>query len=187
MKKSIAIFCFAALLLSTSSLSLFYWVQEQWHEQERFASIDKGKFNEPEEHKDSKEHKIKLILKDKSILPKGYIWEEKGREFSHDGMFYDIISLTKTESGWELVAASDKEEAEIVAKQSKAQQVDKEFAANKKSSKQKLNFNFSLFDKYVESQYRHAFLQLNQLFYTYYQDRLINQFLGQFYPPPEVI
>lgn len=45
-EKLIAIFCFAALLLSTSSLSYFYWLQEKLHEQERFASIDVGEILE---------------------------------------------------------------------------------------------------------------------------------------------
>ena len=180
LKKSIAIFCFAALLLSTSSLSLFYWVQEQWHEQERFTSIDNGEV-------DSKDHQIKLILKDKAILPEGYHWEEKGREFSHAGMFYDIISLTKTEAGWELVAASDKEEAEIVAKQSKAQHIDKELATNKKSSKQKLSLHFSLYEGFVEIQMDQSLTQANLKAYSNYQDRLTEIFSGQISPPPEAV
>ena len=53
MKKVIAIFCFAALLLSTSSLSYFYWLQEKLHEQERFASIDAGEFFEKEHEIDN--------------------------------------------------------------------------------------------------------------------------------------
>jgi hypothetical protein len=85
-KKLIAIFCFAALLLSTSSLSYFYKLQEKLHEQERFASIDAGKFvlNNTETF-ESKEHsneyeseddinsgdQITLTVKDKSILPEG--------------------------------------------------------------------------------------------------------------------
>ena len=64
----IAIFCFAALLLSTSSLSYFYWLQEQLHEQERFASIDAGESIEQADQ-------ITLTLKDKSILPEGFQWE----------------------------------------------------------------------------------------------------------------
>ncbi|MBP7939669.1 MAG: hypothetical protein KAZ20_00895 [Sediminibacterium sp.] len=180
LKKTIAIFCFAALLLSTSSLSLYYWVQEQWHEQERFASIAAGEIIE-------EEHQITLQLKDKTILPDGYQWEEKGREFSHAGMFYDIVSLTKTETGWELIAASDKEEAEIVAKQTKAQHIDKELATNKKSSKQKFNFNISIFDQICASQCRQAFLQLNQIAYSNVQVRLTETSLGQISPPPEAV
>lgn len=180
MKKTIAIFCFTALLLSTSSLSLFYWVQEQWHEQDRFASIAAGEM-------DNKSHQITLHLKDKTILPYGYQWEEEGREFRHAGMFYDIISLTKIEAGWELVAASDEEEAEIAAKQSKAQQEDKTHAANKKSNKQKLNFSFSIFDSLAETQFKVSFLQLNQLAYSNYQDQLIEPSLGLISPPPEAV
>lgn len=192
MKKSIAIFCLAALLLSTSSLSLFYWVQEQWHEQERFASIDVGDLTIQKEDKIinsdfSNDHQIKLILKDKSLLPEGYHWEEEGREFSYDGMFYDIVSLTKTASGWELIAASDKEEAEIVAKQSKAQKVDKEFAGNKKANKQKLSVIFSLYEGYEETMINQEATQFRQQLYANYQDRLTNAYLGQIFPPPKAV
>ena len=76
MKKLIAIACFAALLLSTSSLSYFYWLQEKVHEQERFANIEAGASIE-------QANDIELVLQDKSVLPEGYHWEEKGREFSH--------------------------------------------------------------------------------------------------------
>jgi hypothetical protein len=180
LKKTIAIFCFTALLLSTSSLSLFFWVEEQVHEQERFASIAAGETIE-------EEHQITLQLKDKTILPDGYQWEEKGREFSHYGMFYDIVSLTKTEAGWELVAASDVEEAEIVAKQSISQHIDKELATNKKSTKQKFNFNISIFDQICASQCQQAILQLNQIAYSNFQVRLTETSLGQISPPPEAV
>ncbi len=99
------------MFLSTSSLSYFYWLQEQLLEQERFASIDAGKFdlnnNRSRESKEQiKEHddhtdihsidQITLVVKDKSVLPEGYQWEEKGREFSYKGMFYDIVSIEQT-------------------------------------------------------------------------------------------
>jgi hypothetical protein len=129
LKKVIAICCFAALLLSTSSLSYFYKLQEKLHEQERFASIDAGKFvlNNTETF-ESKEHsneyeseddinsgdQITLTVIDKSVLPEGYQWEEKGREFSYNGMFYDIVSIEQTKEGWVIKAASDEEEAAIV-------------------------------------------------------------------------
>ena len=182
MKKSIAIFCLAALLLSTSSLSLFYWVQEQWHEQERFASIDTGEL-----HSKYQDHQIKLILKDKSLLPEGYHWEEEGREFSYDGMFYDIVSLTKTASGWELIAASDKEEAEIVAKQSKAHHLEKELTTSKKSCKQKLSVIFSLYEGYEETKTNQIVTQFKEQLYFNYQDRLTNAYLGQIFPPPKAV
>lgn len=168
------------MLLSTSSLSLFYWIQEQWHEQERFASITAGETIE-------EDHQIKLLLKDKTILPEGYQWEEEGREFSHQGMFYDIISLTKTESGWELIAASDKEEAEIVAKQHKTRHSDKEIAGQHHSKKQKTNFNFSLYDQYFETICLKELAALNQPAYSNYKANLTQLFLGQISPPPKAV
>ncbi len=150
------------------------------HEQERFASIDAGELNE-------KEHQIKLILQDKATLPIGYQWEERGREFSHDGMFYDIVSLIKTETGWELVAAADKEEAEIVAKQTKALHLDKEIAGNKKTSKSKLNFIFSLYESIVEQQSYQVLLSLKLQSSDYYKDHLSQQALDQISPPPEAV
>ena len=157
----IAICCFAALLLSTSSLSYFYWLQEKLHEQERFASIDAGKFElnnkesfESKEH--SKEHEsdddehsgdqITLVLKDKSNLPEGYQWEEKGREFSYKGMFYDIVSIEQTKEGWVIKAASDEEEAAIVANQHKLNRLDKEAQSKSSSSKIKLNLSLAVYE-----------------------------------------
>ena len=135
----IAICCFAALLLSTSSLSYFYWLQEKIHEQERFASIDAGESIEQADQ-------ITLTVKDKSILPDGYHWEEKGREFSYKGMFYDIVSIEQTKEGWVIKAASDEEEAEIVANQHKAHQLNKEAESKSSSSKIKLNLSLTVYE-----------------------------------------
>jgi hypothetical protein len=139
LKKVIAICCFAALLLSTSSLSYFYWLQEQLHEQERFASIDAGESIEQADQ-------ITLTLKDKSILPEGYQWEEKGREFSYKGMFYDIVSIEQTKEGWVIKAASDEEEAEIVANQHKLNHLDKEVQSKSSPSKIKLNLSLAVYE-----------------------------------------
>ena len=149
------------MLLSTSSLSYFYWLQEKLHEQERFASIDAGEFElnnkesfESKEH--SKEHEsdddinsgdqITLTVKDKSILPDGYQWEEKGREFSYNGMFYDIVSIEQTKEGWVIKAASDEEEAAIVANQHKLNHLDKEAQSKSSSSKNKLNLSLAVYE-----------------------------------------
>ncbi len=155
-------------------------MQEQWHEQERFASIAAGETIE-------EDHQIKLLLKAKTILPEGYQWEEEGREFSHQGMFYDMISLTKTESGWELIAASDKEEAEIVAKQHKTRHSDKEIAGQHHSKKQKTNFNFSLYDQYFETICLKELAALNRPAYSNYKANLTQLFLGQISPPPKAV
>ena len=138
----IAICCFAALLLSTSSLSYFYWLQEKLHEQERFASIDAGEIFEKEHESDQ----ITITVKDKSILPEGYHWEEKGREFSYKGMFYDIISIEQTKEGWVIKAASDEEEAEIVANQHKLNHLGKEAESKSSSSKIKLNLSLTVYE-----------------------------------------
>ena len=116
LKKAYTIICLFTLLLSTSSISYYYWIEEKLHEKEIFALIDAGELENGIANPSS--HQIKLKLKNKSTLPEGYIWEEKGREFSHDGIFYDIISLEKSSEGWVLVAASDEEESEMIAKQS---------------------------------------------------------------------
>jgi hypothetical protein len=147
LKKVIAICCFAALLLSTSSLSYFYKLQEKLHEQERFASIDAGEILEKEN--DSNNHnsdQITITVKDKSILPEGYQWEEKGREYSYKGMFYDIVSIEQTKEGWVIKAASDEEEAAIVANQHKAQHLNKEAGSKSSSSKIKLNLSLAVFE-----------------------------------------
>jgi hypothetical protein len=144
-KKIIAIFCFAALLLSTSSLSYYYKLQEQLHEQERFASISAGQILEKEDDEHS-DDQITLVVKDKSILPEGYQWEEKGREFSYKGMFYDIVSIEQTKEGWVIIAASDEEEAAIVANQHKLNHLDKEAKSKSSSSKIKLNLSLAVYE-----------------------------------------
>jgi hypothetical protein len=186
-KKSISIFCLIALLLSTSSLTLFYWVQEQLHEQERFSNMDASELYAKAYSANDTDHLISLQLKDKFILPDGYEWEEEGREFSHEGMFYDIVSLTKTDKGWELIATSDKDEAEIVAKQHKSQHADKEMTGQRSSKKQKSNFNFSLYDQWIETAYLKVEVVSNQLTYTTFQDRLTKLCLGQVTPPPKEV
>jgi hypothetical protein len=144
-KKLIAICCFAALLLSTSSLSYFYKLQEKLHEQERFASIDAGEILEKENDNHNSDQ-ITITVKDKSILPEGYQWEEKGREFSYNGMFYDIVSIEQTKEGWVIKAASDEEEAAIVANQHKAQHLNKEAGSKSSSSKIKLNLSLAVYE-----------------------------------------
>jgi hypothetical protein len=156
LKKVIAIFCFAALLLSTSSLSYFYKLQEKLHEQEQFASIDAGEILEKENdntdnHSNNhgnnhKSDQITLVLKDKSVLPEGYQWEEKGREFRYKGMFYDIVSIEQTKEGWVIKAASDEEEAAIVANQHKLNHLDKEAESKSTSSKIKLNLSLAVYE-----------------------------------------
>ncbi len=190
MKKLIAIFCFAALLLSTSSLSYFYWLQEKLHEQERFASIDAGEILEKENDDHSNNHdsdQITLTVKDKSILPDGYQWEEKGREFSYKGMFYDIISIEQTKEGWVIKAASDEEEAAIVANQNKVQHLDKEAQSKSSSSKIKLNLSLAVYECpsfSTQSLINHTLLKIK---YPSITTPILSSYSGEVSHPPETV
>ena len=115
------------------------------HEQEQFASIDAGEILE-KENDDHDSDQITITVKDKSILPEGYQWEEKGREFSYKGMFYDIVSIKQTKEGWVIKAASDEEEAAIVANQHKLNHLDKEAQSKSSSSKIKLNLSLAVYE-----------------------------------------
>jgi hypothetical protein len=180
LKKVIAICCFAALLLSTSSLSYFYWLQEQLHEQERFASIDAGESIEQADQ-------ITLTLKDKSILPEGYQWEEKGREFSYKGMFYDIVSIEQTKEGWVIKAASDEEEAAIVANQHKLNHLGKEAESKSSSSKIKLNLSLAVYECpsfNTQDFFNNTLLKKK---YPLLTTPILSSYLGDISHPPEAV
>jgi predicted NACHT family NTPase len=193
LKKVIAIFCFAALLLSTSSLSYFYKLQEKLHEQERFASIDACEFLE-KENDDTDNHsnnhdsdQITLTLKDKSILPEGYHWEEKGREFSYKGMFYDIVSIKQTKEGWVIKAASDEVEAEIVANQHKLNHLDKEVQSKSSSSKIKLNLSLAVYEcPSFNTQSLISYTLLKKK-YPFLTTPILSRYLGDISHPPETV
>ena len=176
----IAIYCFAALLLSTSSLSYFYKLQEKLHEQERFASIDAGESIEQADQ-------ITLTLKDKSILPEGYQWEEKGREFSYKGMFYDIVSIEQTKEGWVIKAASDEEEAAIVANQQKVHHLNKEAESKPNSSKIKLNLSLAVYECpsfNTQSLFNYTLLKKK---YPIFATPILSSYSGEFLHPPETV
>ena len=180
LKKVIAICCFAALLLSTSSLSYFYKLQEKLHEQERFASIDAGESIEQADQ-------ITILVKDKSILPEGYQWEEKGREFSYKGMFYDIVSIKQTKEGWVIKAASDEEEAAIVANQHKAHHLDKEVQSKSSPSKIKLNLTLAVYECpsfNTQSLFNYILLKKK---YPLLTTPILSRYLGDISHPPEAV
>jgi hypothetical protein len=202
LKKVIAICCFAALLLSTSSLSYFYKLQEKLHEQERFASIDAGEFElNNKESFESKEHsneheidndinsgdQITLTVKDKSILPEGYQWEEKGREFSYKGMFYDIVSIEQTKEGWVIKAASDEEEAAIVANQNNVHHLNKEAESKSSSSKIKLNLSLAVYECSsfnTQSLFNYTLLKKK---YPSLTTPILSSYFGHIPHPPEAV
>jgi hypothetical protein len=180
----IAICCFAALLLSTSSLSYFYWLQEQLHEQERFASIDAGEIFEKEKDDHSGEQ-ITITVKDKTVLPEGYQWEEKGREFSYKGMFYDIVSIEQTKEGWVIKAASDEEEAEIVANQHKLNHLDKEAQSKSSPSKIKMNLTLAVYECpsfNTQDLFNYTLLKKQ---YPLLTTPILSSYLGDISHPPE--
>ena len=183
----IAICCFAALLLSTSSVSYFYWLQEKVHEQERFANIDSGKFEKNDDN-DNKDQ-ITLLVKDKSILPEGYQWEEKGREFSYKGMFYDIVSIDQTKEGWVIKAASDEEEAVIVANQHKVHSFNKypKSKTSSESSKIKLNLSFAVYNCNQGFDYKYSIIIQDKKGYLFYTTPILNHYSGEITHPPEAV
>jgi hypothetical protein len=197
LKKVIAIFCFAALLLSTSSLSYFYKLQEKLNEQEQFASIDAGEILEKENdntdnHSNNhgnnhKSDQITLVLKDKSVLPEGYQWEEKGREFRYKGMFYDIVSIEQTKEGWVIKAASDEEEAAIVANQHKLNHLDKEAESKSTSSKIKLNLSLAVYEcPSFNTQSLISYTLLKKK-YPLLTTPILSSYLGDISHPPETV
>ncbi len=183
MKKLIAIACFAALLLSTSSLSYFYWLQEKLHEKERFAIIDAGQILEKENDSDQ----ITLIVKDRSILPEGYQWEEKGREFSYKGMFYDIVSIEKTKEGWIIKAASDEAEAAIVANQYKLNHLNKEAESKSSSSKIKLSLSLALYECPSFNKQSLINYTLLKKKYSSYATSILSSYSTDISHPPEAV
>jgi hypothetical protein len=188
LKKVIAICCFAALLLSTSSLSYFYKLQEKLHEQEQFASIDAGEILEKEhESDDDRDNQITIVVKDKSILPEGYHWEEKGREFSYKGMFYDIVSIKKSNEGWVIKAASDEEEAAIVANQHKLNHLDKEAQSKSSSSKIKLNLNLVVYECPSFNQQSLYNYTLAKMKFTLLTTPILSSYFGDISHPPETV
>lgn len=186
MKKLIAIACFAALLLSTSSLSYFYWLQEKLHEKERFTIIDAGEILEKEddEHCDDQ---ITIIVKDRSILPEGYQWEEKGREFSYKGMFYDIVSIEKTKEGWIIKAASDEAEAAIVANQHKLNHLNKEAESKSSSSKIKLSLSLALYECPSFNKQSLINYTLLKKKYSSYATSILSSYSTDISHPPEAV
>ena len=174
------------MLLSTSSLSYFYKLQEKIHEQEQFASIDAGEILEKEKDEHSGDQ-ITIIVKDKLILPEGYQWEEKGREFSYKGMFYDIVSIKQTKEGWIIKAASDEEEATIVANQHKVQHLNKETQSKSSSSKIKLNLSLAVYECPSFNQQGLFSYTLPKMKYPLLTSPILSSYLGDISHPPETV
>ena len=157
------------------------------HEQERFANIEAGKFEEDDDNDNMDQ--ITLLLKDKSVLPEGYHWEEKGREFSYKGMFYDIVSIEQTKEGWVIKAASDEEEAAIVANQHKVHSFNKDpkSKTSSESSKIKLNLSFAVYDCNQLFDFNHSAIIQDKKDYLIYITPILNTYSGEITHPPEAV
>ena len=157
------------------------------HEQERFANIEAGKFEEDDDNDNMDQ--ITLLLKDKSVLPEGYQWEEKGREFSYKGMYYDIVSIEQTKEGWVIKAASDEEEAAIVANQHKVHSFNKDPKSNSssESSKIKLNLSFAFYECNQVFDYKFSAFIQDKKGYFIYTTPILNPYSGEITHPPEAV
>ena len=152
------------------------------HEQERFANIDAGESIEQADY-------IELILQDKSVLPQGYHWEEEGREFSYNGMFYDIVSINKTNKGWVIKAASDEDEAAIVANQHNVHSFNKDpkSKTSSESSKIKLNLSFAVYDCNQVFDYNYCDFLKDKQGFLYFSTPILNPYSGAIAHPPEAV
>lgn len=180
MKKLISIVCLVALLLSTSSLAYFYWVQEHLHESKVFAQIKAGTFKED----DHCHQLITFEVKDKFVLPEGYDWEEEGREFTFKGMLYDVVAIEPSLNGWKIKAISDEAEALIVSNQSKTQ-LDSQ--GNPKNSNHgfKINIASIVFD-FNESTETIIDGQIKAPMYSAYIPMVSQAYFGITIPPPKL-
>ncbi len=189
MKHIISIVCLVALLLSTSSLSYYYWLQEQVHEAKVFAQIESGAYQKQKD----RHSVLSFTVKDKAVLPTGYQWEEKGREFIYKGMFYDIVSIQQTKEGWVIKAESDEEEAAIVSNQRKVHHLEHEVAiASKATSKSKstnlhLNLSFSIYEPVHICGLRPVTLGIVKTSIAYYIVASLHSYSGEITHPPETV
>jgi hypothetical protein len=151
-------------------------MQEQLHEKEVFTKIEAGNI-------ESFQNQIKLTVKYKEILPEGYTWEEEGREFTHQGMFYDIISITKTSTGWEITAASDEEEAGMVVNKQKVQSEGKD--SDRTNNKSKISISKVLYDMPATQLIGWRSVAPN-IFFSFHQVDIHFGYLIPFSPPPEL-
>ena len=181
MKKLISIVCLVALFLSTSSLAYFYWLQEHLHESKIFAQIKAGTFKED----DHCHQLITFEVKDKFVLPEGYTWEEEGREFTYQGMLYDVVATEPSLNGWKIKAISDEAEAVIVSNQSKAQLEGK---GNHKTSKHgfKINIASIVFDLNAIAE-TIFYGQFKAPMHGAYIQGVSQAYFGITYPPPQFV
>lgn len=125
---------------------------------------------------------IKLKLTSLDDLPAGYEWEEKGSEFTFNGILYDIINVAKFESGWIIHALVDAPETSLLQKHSQLAQQQKE-----RSSKSQQIFKW-VFAPYLQAQKDNlniAYFYTISIFPNTRQD-IVSMSLDNLLLPPEM-
>jgi hypothetical protein len=102
-------------------------------------------------------------------------------------MFYDIVSIEQTKEGWVIKAASDEEEAAIVANQHKAHHLDNEAQSKSSSSKIKLNLSLAVYEcpsPNTQSLFNYILLKIK---YPTLTIPILSRYLGNISHPPETV
>ena len=76
---------------------------------------------------------VRIMVEEIDNLPKGYEWEEVGAEFRHQGMLFDIVSVKKINSKFEIIALAD--EAEVTIEKTHDELAHQQHENNKKAQK----------------------------------------------------
>ncbi len=126
MKKLITIGCLFGLVISMCGLPLFYAFQKHLHKQSQFNYI----LHHPQE---KMEGLVRITVDEIDNLPMGYEWEETGAEFRHQGMLFDIVSVKKINSKFEITALAD--ELEVTMEKTHDELAHQQQENNKKAQK----------------------------------------------------
>jgi hypothetical protein len=102
-------------------------------------------------------------------------------------MFYDIVSIEQTKEGWVIKAASDEEEAEIVANQHKLNHLDKEAQSKSSSSKIKLNLSLAVYECPSFSTQSLFNYTLLKKMYPSFTTLILSRYSGAITHPPETV
>ena len=102
-------------------------------------------------------------------------------------MFYDIVSIEQTKEGWVIKAASDEEEAAIVANQQKLHHLNKEAESKSSSSKIKLNLSLAVYECpsfNTQSLFNYT---LSKMKYSLLTTPILSSYFGDISHPPETV
>ena len=83
------------LLLTASSISYFYWLEEELHEKEIFALIDDGEWNIENLNASSGQIKLELKEKDQGLISIGKTDVELRKDKFYDDLFNIIDKFEK--------------------------------------------------------------------------------------------